>query len=44
MITNMAAGVLTKALTLSEVDDVCKAVDGDFKKLVRTAVRVLAAE
>lgn len=44
VVTNMAAGVLTKALTLSEVDDVCKAVDGDFKKLVRTAVRVLAAE
>ena len=35
VVTNMAAGVL---------DDVCKAVDGDFKKLVRTAVRVLAAE
>ena len=44
VITNMAAGVLQRALTLSEVDDVCKAVDGDFKKLVRTAVRVLAAE
>ena len=44
VVTNMAAGVLQRALTLSEVDDVCKAVDGDFKKLVRTAVRVLAAE
>lgn len=44
VVTNMAAGVLPRALTLSEVDDVCKAVDGDFKKLVRTAVRVLAAE
>ena len=44
VVTNMAAGVLQRALTLSEVDDICKAVDGDFKKLVRTAVRVLAAE
>lgn len=44
VVTNMAAGVLPRALTISEVDDVCKAVDGDFKKLVRTAVRVLAAE
>ena len=44
VVTNMAAGVLQRALTLSEVDDVCKAVDGDFKKLVRTAVRGLAAE
>lgn len=44
VVTNMAAGVLQRALTLSEVDDVCKAVDGNFKKLVRTAVRVLAAE
>ena len=44
VVTNMAAGVLQRALTLSEVDDVCKAVDGDFKKLLRTAVRVLAAE
>lgn len=44
VVTNIAAGVLQRALTLSEVDDVCKAVDGDFKKLVRTAVRVLAAE
>ena len=44
VVTNMAAGVFQRALTLSEVDDVCKAVDGDFKKLVRTAVRVLAAE
>ena len=44
VVTNMAAGVLQRALTLSEVDDVCQAVDGDFKKLVRTAVRVLAAE
>lgn len=44
VVTNMAAGVLQRSLTLSEVDDVCKAVDGDFKKLVRTAVRVLAAE
>ena len=44
VVTNMAAGVLQRALTLSEVDDVCKAVDGDFKKLVRTAVRVIAAE
>ena len=44
VVTNMAAGVLPRTLTLSEVDDVCKAVDGDFKKLVRTAVRVLAAE
>ena len=44
VVTNMAAGVLQRALTLSEVDDVCNAVDGDFKKLVRTAVRVLAAE
>ena len=44
VVTNMAAGVLPRALTLSEVDDVCKAVDGDFKKLIRTAVRILAAE
>ena len=44
VVTNLAAGVLQRALNLSVVDDVCKAVDGDFKKLVRTAVRVLAAE
>lgn len=44
VVTNMAAGVLPRALTLSEVDDVCEKVDGDFKKLIRTAVRILAAE
>ena len=44
VVTNMAAGVLPRALTLAEVDDVCQSVDGDFKKLIRTAVRVLAAE
>lgn len=44
VVTNMAAGVLSRALTLSEVDDVCARVDGDFKKLIRTAVRILAAE
>lgn len=44
VVTNMAAGVLPRALTLAEVDDVCQRVDGDFKKLIRTAARVLAAE
>lgn len=44
VVTNMAAGVLPRALTLAEVDDVCQSVDGDFKKLIRTAARVLAAE
>lgn len=44
VVTNMAAGVLPRALTLSEVDDVCARVDGDFKNLIRTAVRILAAE
>ena len=40
----MAAGVSPRALTISEVDDVCGRVEGDFKKLIRTAVRILAAE
>lgn len=44
VVTNMAAGVLPRALALAEVDDVCQSVDGDFKKLIRTAARVLAAE
>lgn len=44
VVTNMAAGVLPRALTLAEVDDVCQSVDSDFKKLIRTAARVLAAE
>mgnify|MGYP002522780974 FL=1 len=44
VVTNMAAGVLPRALTLSEVDDVCRNVDCDFKKLIHTAVRILAAE
>ena len=44
VVSNMAAGVSPRALTLSEVDDVCGRVEGDFKKLIRTAVRILAAE
>lgn len=44
VVSNMAAGVSPRALTLSEVDDVCGRVEGDFKKLIRTAARILAAE
>lgn len=44
VVSNMAAGVSPRALTISEVDDVCGRVEGDFKKLIRTAVRILAAE
>lgn len=44
VVSNMAAGVSPRALTLSEVDDVCGRVEGDFKKLIRTSVRILAAE
>lgn len=44
VVSNMAAGVSPRALTLSEVDNVCGRVEGDFKKLIRTAARILAAE
>lgn len=44
VVSNMAAGVSKRALTISEVDDVCGRVDEDFKKLIRTSVRILAAE
>ncbi len=44
VVSNMAAGVSPRALTISEVDDVCGRVEGDFKKLIRTAARILAAE
>ncbi len=44
VVSNMAAGVSPRALTLSEVDDVCGRVEGDFKKLICTAARILAAE
>ena len=44
VVTNMAAGVLERALSLSEVDETCSAVAGDFKKLLHTAVRILEEE
>lgn len=44
VVTNMAAGVLERPLTLSEVDGTCSAVAGDFKKLLHTAVRILEEE
>ncbi|MGN0628681.1 MAG: purine-nucleoside phosphorylase [Oscillospiraceae bacterium] len=44
VVTNMAAGVLERPLTLGEVDETCSAVAGNFKKLLHTAVRILEEE
>lgn len=44
VVTNMAAGVLERPLTLEEVDETCSAIAGNFKTLLHTAVRILEEE
>ncbi len=44
VVTNMAAGVLDRPLTIKEVDETCSAVSEKFKALLHTAVRILEEE
>lgn len=44
VVTNMAAGVLKKPLTTSEVDETCLARGEAFKKLIHTAVKAVEEE
>ncbi len=44
VVTNMAAGVLERPLTIEEVDKTCLAAAENFKALLHTAVRILGEE